>query len=213
MLRKEKQLPGNVIELITVLEDQIAERLKEKPSDEHGDFALRSFFWTGLAYKTLRKLRKLGPNIFVITNDAPEDQTLPYDDSLPGRISKSAFRKHSWTTIRHGFGSHGARFERDLDFDNYIFRLQGGDFSEFAEDFLSARISPTIHWFIFADEEVDISEIEKAIADSSTEEELKVSLCRSCLLLARGFEMDCYIFVTANPDVANLIRDSLKTRS
>ena len=204
-------LGSQVIELTTSIHQAIREPLREMSlpfSYESPDSICPDWlFYLGHAFYTLSQLRTIAPRIFVITNDAPENEPWPFDDSMLGWIPENALKKHTFTTVRHGFGDEGI-FRRDLDFDNYIFQIERGDYGLFLEAFLDEYMHPTVYWFAFAQEDVGIEDISKAMTSSTNEEELVLSLCRICALVVYGLERDSYTFFTANQKVSMQLKKS-----
>ncbi len=212
MLWKEETLDEGVIRLRATIDEDMTKPLRKiSRSFEHESVAAAvaspsQLFYLGHAFHTLTQLQNIAPVIYLITNDVSESEASVFDDTVLGSIPEIAFEKHRFKAVPSGFSENGS-FKKDLDFDNHIFQLRDGDFIDFIHGFLGQLMNQIVYWFAFAPQETRISDIERAMTTSSNEDELAVSLCRSCKLLVEGFEMDSYVFTTKDSKLAtNLVR-------
>jgi hypothetical protein len=215
ILGSENKVSNEVTEIVADIHPRMREPLREISLpftyEDPANVTPSKLFYLGHAFYTISQLRNIAPRVFVITNDAPENEPWPFDDSIWGWIPENALKKHKFAVVRHGFGEGGV-FQGDLGFDNYLFQIEDGDFEMFVDAFLGDHMSPTVYWFAFAQEDVGIEEISKAMTSSANEDEFVLSLCRVCTLVVYGLERYVYVFLTADQKVANQLKKSFKNR-
>ena len=214
VLDRERELDDMVIEISATLHPDLSERSRWRTGSisntDVTEIMFSKLFLLGQAFQTLRELRKIGPNMFILTNDGPEGRSFPGDD-FASPIPQETWKRLSWRPVRRGFGADG-EFESNLDFDNFVIQIPGGDFSDFLEDFLGGHLHPIRYWFLFASDETQIFDIERAVLASSDSRELTRSLCNLSALAAYGFEVSYYVFATSNHGVLAMLRDSFGSK-
>lgn len=210
VLQEEERREKSFTLFTTFLDQRIQDYLHENPLYYDYEDHIRRLFFFGLASRTLGELRSISSNIFVITNDFPEGTPMPWDRDVTGNISEDILRKHNWLTVRAGLGEEKV-FERNLRFDNHVFQLNGGDYTDFIEAFLDIHMHPISYWFTFAKEETKISGIADSISASSNEVEFTANLCKTCLVVVHGLEEYVYVFETSDSAVAELLRESFRS--
>lgn len=192
-LEKVREEPKGVFEISTVVDAAVTHWMGERIATDH-DFA--RLILIGLAVHNLTELQQYRKEIFVLTNDSPEDQPSPVDSLRTGFIRSHVFAYTEHVRVRSGFG-RDSKFEHGLDFDNYLFHLEGLTF-DFVDAYLGSRMPPTAYTFIMAPLGTTLDRVKNLVESSHDEHGFRKRMAELSGLISYGIEDLAYVFVTAD---------------